>query len=280
MTPASYYQLKAAQALFSKDVAQLSPSEHERIVKVAQRYVEIEGVVLGSGEASGVCVSDEALTQALDEIRGRYETPEAFAECLAGIGLDESSFSHALQRDLMVEAVMNRVGSRAGQVDRTEAEIFYLSHRERFSAPERRKARHILVTINDEYAENTREAAGRRARQISERVQKKPERFGEQALKHSECPTALNEGVLGNCVAGQLLPELDAALFQMKAGEISPPIETELGFHVLFCEEIQPAGLMAFDEVCDSLCSHLTEERARKASQAWLKALLLPARAA
>lgn len=276
MSSLAYYELKAAQALFNKNRSDLDEAEQQRVEKVAARYQEIESLVLATPEAQGVAIAEADLEKALGEISERYGETAAFEADLARLKLDIENLTAALHRDLLVEAVMNRVGAEAGKVEPTEAEIFYYAHKERFSAPERRVARHILVTINDDFADNTREAAARRIRMIRERLDKKPERFEEQALKHSECPTAMNGGLLGKCTAGQLFPALDAALFALDAGQISEVLESEVGFHILRCDEILPGGILSFEEVCDSLCQRLTDERARKTSQAWLKALLTP----
>lgn len=274
MSAQVYYQLKAALALFGKNPGALDEAEAKRVGAVARRYVEIESVVLGSSEARGVCLAEGAVDKAIEDIRGRYEDEGAFALGLEGAGLDLASLTAALQRDLLVEAVMERVGARAGRVDDTEAEIFYHTHVDRFRAPERRTVRHILVTINEDYADNRRETASRRINEIAKRLDKKPERFEEQAMKHSECPTALNGGLLGEVPRGTLYPELDAVLFEMKAGQLSGVVESEIGFHLLRCDAIQPERILSYAEVAESLRQQLTEDRSRKDARRWLTELL------
>lgn len=274
MSARSYYELKAAQALFGKAPGALEASEGTRVRAVAQRYTEIEAAVLGSPEAQGVCLADGAVERAIEEIRGRYEDADAFHLGLDAAGLDLAALTTALQRDLLVEAVMERVGARAGEVGETEAEIFYYAHVDRFRSPERRTVRHILVTINEAYKDNTRASAEHRIREIARRLGNKPERFEEQAMKHSECPTALNGGLLGELPRGTLYPELDAVLFEMKAGGISAPVESEIGFHLLRCDAIAPERTLSYAEVAASLRQQLTEERSRKDARRWLTELL------
>ena len=70
-----------------------------------------------------------------------------------------------------------------------------------------------------------------------------------------------------------LYPQLEACLFALRAGEIGPVVETPLGFHLLFCEEIHPAGHLSLQEVLP----HLRELRARqyeRHQRAWLAGLL------
>lgn len=280
MTPNAYYQLKAALALYGKEYTALQAAEQSRASDVALQYTSIEAVVLSSEEARGVCLAPEAVDKAIAEIRARHPGDESFAATLAHAGLTRTQLVEALQRDLLVDAVMARVGSAMGEVGQTEAEIFYYTHLDRFRVPEVRAARHILITVNEAYPENSATEAKRRLQQIEKRITLKPSRFEEQAIKHSECPTALNGGQLGDVRKGQLYPELDAALFQMKEGELSDILLSELGFHLLRCDAIQAGRTLPFAEVMDSLQSRLTEERAQKEAKRWLTDRLRQHRAA
>ncbi len=274
MNPLAYYQLKAAQALFGKPCAALATAEARKVAAVAQRYAHIEAAVLASPQARGVCLADDAVAGALGEIRARYAEPDAYAADLAAAGLDAATLERAVQRDLLVETVLARVGAEACKVGTVEAEIFYYAHLDRFRSPERRVARHILVTVNEDFDDNRREVALRRIEEIARRLAAKPGRFEEQAIKHSECPTALNGGLLGEVTRGQLYPELDAALFALKEGGISDVLESELGFHVLRCDRIQSARTLSYSEVAPSLRRRLTEERAQRHAREWLEGLL------
>lgn len=269
-----YYALKAALALYGKDCGSLSDSERTHAERVAHQYAEIEKVVLRSSEAQGVCLAPDAISNAIGEIRGQHPDEDSFHASLANAGLDEQTLADALQRDLMVDAVMARVGAQSGEIGDTETEIFYFTHLERFHTPEHRVARHILITINEDFPDNTAARADHRIREIARRLGNKPARFEEQAIKHSECPTALNGGLLGKVARGQLYPVLDDALFQLGAGALSGVLHSELGYHLLRCDEIHPERTLAYEEVADSLRHRLTEERAQRDAKRWLAALL------
>jgi len=64
-------------------------------------------------------------------------------------------------------------------------------------------------------------------------AQGKPHKCEDLALKHSECPTALQGGMLGVFARGTLYSEIDETLFAMKKNDISGIVETEIGFHLL-----------------------------------------------
>ncbi|MNM97852.1 Foldase protein PrsA precursor [compost metagenome] len=181
-----------------------------------------------------------------------------------------------LARALKVEAVLERVCAGLPEVSETDVGLYYFSHLEQFEVPATRVARHILITINPDFVENTREAARARIEAIAKRLRSKPERFAEQALKHSECPTALQDGLLGTIKPGTLYPQLEASLFELAEGEMSPVLESPLGFHLLRCEAVQHARCLPLEEVLPRLRDRL-QSRQRKAHQRqWLAGLLQP----
>ena len=270
----AYLALKAAQKLYSKAPAALQPAEFERVRAMAQQQHQLEARILAAQEARDVMVPPPTLQAALQEIRGRYPNEDDFASDLARNGLDEASFAAALEREMKVEAILEKVGTQAARVSDMDVELYYQYHPEQFRRPETRLARHILITINDTIAENTRTEARKRIGVIATRLGKEPQRFEEQALKHSECPTALDGGKLGDLPRGKLFAELDKALFELKAGEVSGVLESELGFHVLRCDAITEAGVLSYDQAKQHIRKLMEQKRKRVCQQAWVKQLL------
>ena len=271
---AAYLALKAAQKLYGKAPSALQPSESEHVQNMAQRQLQLESRVLATSEARDAMVPPSTLQAAMQEIRGRYPSEDEFVSDLARSGLDEAGFAIALEREMKVEAILEKVGTRAARISDMDVELYYQYHPEQFRCPETRLARHILVTINETIAENTREMARKRIDEIAARLAKEPQRFEEQALKHSECPTALDGGKLGDLPRGKLFPELDRALFELKAGEVSGVMESELGFHVLRCDVITEAGVLGYELAKQHIRKLMEQKRKRVCQQAWVKQLL------
>ncbi len=273
-TGVAYLALKAAQKIYGKAPAALQPEESERVLTMAQKQHQLETRILATPEARDAIVPASTLELAMQEIRGRYQSEEEFIDDMARNSLDETGFASALEREMKVEAILEKVGTRTESVSDMDVELYYQYHPEQFRRPETRLARHILITINDTIAENTREAAFKRISEIATRLAKEPQRFEEQALKHSECPTALDGGKLGDLPRGKLFPELDAALFGLKAGEVSGVLESELGFHVLRCDAVTEASVLGFAEAKQHIRKLLEQKRKRVYQQAWIKQLL------
>jgi len=269
----AYLVLKAAQKLYGKGPSALQPDESERVQQMAQRQHELEALVLAAPEARGVVVPPSTLEAAMQEVHGRFANEDEFVDVLVSNGLDEASFAIALERDMKVEAILEKVATQAARISDMDVELYYQYHPEQFRRPETRQVRHILITINESIAENTRSEARRRIEEIAVRLAKEPQRFEEQALKHSECPTALDGGRLGDLPRGKLFPELEQALFGLQAGEVSGVLESELGFHVLRCDAITAAGVLGYDQARQHIRKLMEKKRKRTCQQVWLKCL-------
>lgn len=269
----AYLVLKTANSLFGKGTAALSAAELEKAERLATRQLDLESRVLASPEACDVAVPEATVAAAQAEIRSRYSDDEAFANDLAGNGLGVGQFAEALARELKVDAILEKVASRAARVSDVDVDLYYQFHPDEFMLPEIRRSRHILITINDDLPENSRAASRKRVDEIAARLARDPKRFEEQALKHSECPTAMQGGLLGDVVAGKLYPELEAVLFAMDEMAISDVIESELGFHILRCDEVRPAGTVPLAQVRGKVREMLETRRRRICQNAWLKDL-------
>lgn len=269
-----YHILRSALSLYQKTPVNLDGSERQRVELQALREASIEQAILSSEDALGVVVPEATVKDALLGMQQQYPSQEDFESDLADNHLSRRLLWQSLERQLRVEAVMERVGSRVAEVSEVEAQIHYYMHKDRYQLPETRTVRQILITINDDFADNTRDQAKKRITTIRERLSRKPKRFEEQAIKHSECPTAMQGGLLGRVEQGQLYPELDAVAFALNAGELSDVVESELGFHLLRCDEIHDAGEVPPEAILSSIASKLTERRRRQCQQAWLGRLL------
>ena len=111
-------------------------------------------------------------------------------------------------------------------------------------------ARHILVTTEAE------------AKEIQERL-KKGEDFATVAKEKSKDPSA-EGGDLGFFGRGQMLKPFEDAAFQLKEGEISNPVQTQFGWHIIKIEEKRTRPLPTFDQVKDTIVSQLTQQKAKQ----------------
>jgi peptidyl-prolyl cis-trans isomerase C len=268
-----YILLRAALGLFKKAPTELGETELQQVQKQARNELSIENRVLNSPEATGVIISEEEIQHAYQEIRSRYDDESHFLAELTKNSLNETSLLAALSRQCKVNAILDRVGSRAQEISEVDIELYYRLHPEKFDLPERRAVSHIFISINPDYPENTRIASLQRANELQAKLHKKPYKFADFALRHSECPTALQGGELGTVSRGKLYPELDEVLFKLKAHEISHVVESEIGWHILLCKQIHKAETLSLTKATPKIRELMQEQSKQMCIRAWLASL-------
>lgn len=272
-----YLEFQTALARHQCTPAALNVSQRQEVCAEARRQWLLEERVLKSPEAASCPDDAVALKDALATIRGRYSDRQAFLVDLTANGLDESLLAESMRRALRVEAVVAKVEASAPKATDVDVELFYWQHHDKFIREERREARHILITLDEVAPGNLRHEVEPRIATMAAELMALPvtaraHRFGQLAQRHSECPTAMNGGILGAVPRGMLYPEVEAALFELSVGTVGV-VESPMGLHLLFCAAIYPAGIQPFSDVAGKIRETLQKRRNHAHLKAWLKAL-------
>ena len=153
--------------------------------------------------------------------------------------------------------------TRGVQVAPKEIETYYQSNQEKFGQPRRLRVRHILIKTDVKDAE-----AMARARKKAESIREealKGKDFAQLAKQYSEDPGTKDKGGdLGFISRGQVVPEFEEAIFALKAGGISPIIQTPYGLHIAKVEEIQEAKVEPLDKVKNQILTLLQDRKAKE----------------
>lgn len=269
----AYLALEMALEQHHKPVCELGEPQAEEIIDAAQRRYRLEQRILSSSEGHISQVPDSTLRDAEAKIHQRYDSTAELYTDLARNGLRGDGLRVALEHFLRVDAVLAHVREQVLEVSELDARLYYHAHRSDFDLPETRSASHLLVTVNPDFPENTRGAARRRIEVLREELEREPERFAELAQRHSECPTALQEGQLGRVRRGELYPDLDRSLFTLPEGGLSGVLTSPLGMHLLRCDRIHPARVIEEQRALPRIRAMLTQRRRKEHEKAWLAEL-------
>ncbi len=138
----------------------------------------------------------------------------------------------------------------------------YESDQARFGQPERRKVRHILLTVPAGADEAAEAAVRAEIEAVRQRIQGGAP-FDQVAKEVSKDPgSATQGGSLGEIERGIMDPAFDEAAFSLAAGELSEPVKTRFGYHLIEVESVTPAAIKPFDEVRGQLREELAKQRA------------------
>jgi len=269
-----YQLIKLAWRQYQSAPESLSTEQLIKLEQQAKAAEKIMNAVLSSEEAKKERVKEQEVQFLIAQLYQQFDNKESYELSLKQQGLTQVSLQEAIYQDLVCEKTLEAQSKYYPKVSAEEALLYYQKNRSRFVKAERRKVSHILVTINAQFAENERQQALAKIEKLRHRLLRYIEDFANLALQHSECPTSLNKGLIGEVVQGQLYPELDSVLFNMTTGRISSVIETEIGFHLLLCHDIFPAGEMEKHAALKEIRLQLNLHRQKNCQKKWLNSLL------
>jgi len=133
-------------------------------------------------------------------------------------------------------------------VDEAALRGFYENHQENYGQPEQRQASHILIRLDADADQAAVDAAKQKITALRERIEK-GEDFAALAKEYSEDPgSAEAGGDLGYFGKGIMDPAFEAAAFALKKGEVSEPVRSSFGFHLIKVTGIKPSSVKSFEE--------------------------------
>ena len=197
------------------------------------------------------------LTEQQREVSRAVVSPEKFAssvkleEGAAKKYYDEHQSEFRIPEQVRVEYVTLSAESMLAlvQVDPNEVKKFYEQNQRQFGTAESRQASHILIAVDKSAPDAEKQKARALAESIATELKKSPARFAELAKKHSQDPgSAAKGGELGSFSRGAMVKAFDDAVFSLKPGEVSAPIETEYGYHVIRVTGVAPGEMKSFDQ--------------------------------
>ncbi len=141
-----------------------------------------------------------------------------------------------------------------------EAKAFYDNNPAQFTADAQVKAKHILVEKEED------------ANKIADEI-KAGKSFEDAAKEYSTCPSKEKGGDLGYFGKGQMVPEFEKAAFEAVIGEVSAPVKTQFGYHLILVEDKKEAQVMDFESVKNQLEEKLLQQKKQSAYMETLKDL-------
>lgn len=226
----------------------LPRAELDLLQRIASQQREISYATISPEAYLGkVKIEPEAVRKYYDANPGEFRIPEQVrAEFVT----------------LSIEALAQRI-----EVNPEEVRKYYESNRRQFGVEESRRAAHILITPEAGGGADAKQKARARAEEIHRELVKNPKGFAAAAKKHSQDPgSAAKGGDLGRISRGSMkdTPALERAIFELKPGEISAPVETQHGFHVVQVTDVEPATVKPFEQVRGQIEQELRKQQAAR----------------
>jgi len=217
-------------------------------------------------------VSDADVDAELAKIKGQFPDEKAFQEQIAQSGMTPEKLKENIRTGLQQSRWM-KSQVKAPEVTDAQAKAFYDSNIKEFEQPETVKASHILFMVDPDAPADVVKQKEDAAAKAAERAAA-GEDFTKLAKELSEEPGASESGGdLGFFPKDRMVPEFAEVAFVQKVGDISKPVKTQFGWHVIKVTDKKAAGTVPFDQVKDQVTSFLKSSGQREAAQAVLNKL-------
>lgn len=212
--------------------------------EVMERIIE-EKLILSEAKKANIEVTEREIDEKVDEMMKRFSTKKELDKALLEQNMTIKELRARYKEQLMSRKfVFQQVGALV-TVTPVEIKEYYDSHSEEFTVPDQVKLRNILIRPRPNFPP---ERAGQAAKDILIRL-KAGEDFGEIAKAVSSGPGASDGGLTGYVKRGDLMPEIEKAVFGKNTGEITDIIQTPEGYHIFKIEEKIEKKLLDLSEV-------------------------------
>jgi len=259
------------------EVEQTTPPD-----KVAARKAELRKTLLDDviaellikdrADRLGLGITESEMKEAVNRLKQQYgiKTDQEFEDSLKKSGMTRTDMEARMRETLIANKVFAReLRSREDLTDR-ELRERYDREKEHYRLPERAHLRAIIVARPENAAAAA--AAQARADQLAAEARSTPD-FAKLAASVPENAMKDKGGDMGEVTRGELLPDLDKAVFNANPGTVIGPIATKSGWHILKVEQRLPSEVPAFESVKDKIRKDASDDAFQRDYKAYIERL-------
>ncbi len=196
-------------------------------------------------------VTPEEIEKQWTEIASQFPDEATLNQTLQREGMTVADAKQQVAQQVKLDKLMKQELGESEVTD-AEAKAHFDAHPDDYSEPTQVRARHILI--------KTKEGDKEAIEAIHKRILA-GEDFATLAKENSDCPSSEQGGDLGFFEKGRMVPAFADAAFALNVGEVSKPVQTEFGYHIIKVEERKEAGNREFAEVKEDIKQQMKQEK-------------------
>lgn len=199
-------------------------------------------------------VTDQELESALDDVRKQNKVDaDQFEAMLRQEGFTVAQYREFIRKHVARLKLVNLKVRGKVKIADEDLKAEYLKFSRLEGEDPEIHARHILIKLEPKASEAEVQTAQAKAVAVAAEARQPGMDFVELAKKKSEGPSANEGGDLGFFRRGVMVPEFERIAFNLKEGEISDPVRTKFGFHIIKVDERRNVAVKGFEEMKDEL---------------------------
>jgi parvulin-like peptidyl-prolyl isomerase len=223
-------------------------------------------VAISEAKKQKIEVKDAELDERLNKIKSLYGSEDVFLQALNDKGTNLTEFKKEIKDQMMAQKLVEEQVAKKIVITPGEINELYEKNKEQLVTPKRVKVKEIMVRK----AENVPAEESKKKISDIQAELKKGTAFSEVAKQYSEGPYAAAGGDMGFVVKGQLLEEMDGAIFSASKGQTTDIVETRIGYHIFMIEDIEEPRKLGLNEVNDFLKGQLYRKKFEDNLVKWL----------
>jgi peptidyl-prolyl cis-trans isomerase C len=275
--PVTETQIMEAISQIAKEQPLAPTQKQDRNILLFKDAIEnITAITLLKNQAriQSITIDKAVVDQQMQSISKRFASPEDFQKALAAQKTTEADYRKNIEENMSMQKVLDLAVKDTPSATEEELQKFYNDNPERFNAPERVRASHILLRVDSKNTLEQKAEIRKKLEGIRSEIEKKTIAFAEAAKKYSEDPTtAPKGGDLNYFTRGQMVKPFEDVAFAMNPGTLSPVIETPFGYHIVQVTEIKPAGKEKYEDSKPAIQTYLDQVAKRQAVQKYVEGL-------
>lgn len=251
---------------------ELEMRRRELFRNTLQPLIDVE-IQIERAKSLKITVQEADIDRQVKQLKeANHLTDAQFEEILRSRGLTIEEHREQIRRSLLVTKLVNfEVQSRL-VITEDELQKAYEQQRERFRIAGELTVSHILFLVPEEATAEENARAKQKAEAVLKQLRAGGD-FAQLAKQYSEGPSAQNAGLLGTFRTGELLPGFEEAIASLQPGEISEPVRTQIGWHIIRLESAQSGGYKPLEAVRDELTAELKRTKFERNYKEWIESL-------
>jgi parvulin-like peptidyl-prolyl isomerase len=250
---------KKSYAAQNRDFPKAGTAEYQSLQTQAVAFLVQREEYAREADELGVQVTDAELTKKLDEVKKQYfgGSQAKFLKGLKDQGYTVESLREDLRSQVLTEKIYEKL---TNDLEITDGDIqkYYDENKSNYTVPESRSVRHILVKTKAEADKLHSELTG-------------GANFAVLAKASSLDPGSKDQGGKLTVSRGQTVAPFDKAAFSLKTNELSQPVKTEFGYHLIQpLAAVKAGSVTPFAQVKDQIKTQLESERKNTAVNDWV----------
>ena len=231
-------------------------------------------LVYQEAKTRGITVEEEEIDQLIEDTKTRFASEKEFEIALTSQGYSLNDLREKFRRQIAIRKLHDAEIRSQIVVSPQKIEDFYKNRKSEFAEEESVKIRSITVKKNEEVVGKglLDEAAKQKIQTIEKRI-REGESFEKLAGEFSEDANVEKNGMAGWIKRGTMIPVIDETLFKLKAGEISPILETSFGYHLFKVEEKKISRIPPLEGIRDKIHKIIFQEEAQVRFKEWMNQL-------